>query len=107
MEIYHGDQLIVKDNVLIQPEVIPISSIGNLEEYTHQGTLIFYSTKDNVDKTNLVEMIYNAAETYHEEMEIGVSAMENNGFVIRALGHGGEIMYNFFLYVQEILWALE
>ncbi|MDV7698021.1 urease accessory protein UreD [Chryseobacterium soli] len=107
MEIYHEDQLIVKDNVLIQPEVIPISSIGNLEEYTHQGTLIFYSTKENVDKTNLVEMMYKAAEAHHEEMEIGVSAMENDGFVIRALGHGGEIMYNFFLYVQEILWALE
>jgi urease accessory protein len=33
--------------------------------------------------------------------------MEDNGFVIRTLGHGGELMYNFFLRVQEILWELE
>jgi urease accessory protein len=45
MEIYHEDKLVVKDNVLIQPDLIPINSIGNLEQYTHQGTLIFYSTK--------------------------------------------------------------
>lgn len=107
MEIYHENKLMVKDNVLIQPDVIPIRSIGNLEQYTHQGTLIFYSTKENVDKDALVEAVMDAAGAHCGEMEIGVSAMENNGFVLRALGHGGEVMYNFFLKVQEILWSLE
>lgn len=107
MEIYHENKLMVKDNVLIQPEIIPIRSIGNLEQYTHQGTLIFYSTKESVDKEKLVEAVMAAAEAHYEEMEIGVSAMENNGFVLRALGHGGEVMYNFFLEIQEILWSLE
>ncbi|UIR55783.1 urease accessory protein UreD [Sphingobacterium sp. SRCM116780] len=107
MEIYYDNKLVIKDNVLIQPDLIPISSIGNLEQYTHQGTLIFFSTKDNVNKTELIETIIKASEKHHEEMEIGVSAMENNGFVLRALGHGGEMMYNFFLHVQETLWSLE
>lgn len=107
MEIYHEEKLVIKDNVLIEPDRIPINSIGNLEQYTHQGTLIFYSTKDNVKKEELVEMIVAKAEIHENEMEIGVSAMENNGFVIRALGHGGEVMYNFFVQVQEILWSLE
>lgn len=107
MEIYHNNKLVVKDNVLIQPDMIPISSIGNLEQYTHQGTLIFYSTKENVDKNGLIEEIVEAAVQHHEEMEVGVSAMEDNGFVVRALGHGGEMMYNFFLHIQEILWSLE
>ncbi|AZA77352.1 urease accessory protein UreD [Chryseobacterium sp. G0186] len=107
MEIYHHHKLVVKDNVLIQPDLIPISSIGNLEQYTHQGTLIFYSTKDSVDKNGLIETIVEAAAKHNEEMEVGVSAMEGNGFVVRALGHGGELMYNFFLHVQEILWSLE
>ncbi|MDH6250380.1 urease accessory protein [Chryseobacterium sp. H1D6B] len=107
MEIYHENKLMIKDNVLIQPDLIPISSIGNLEEYTHQGTLIFYSTQENVNKTELIENIIRDAEPHHKELEIGVSAMENNGFVVRALGHGGEIMYNFFLHLQEILWSLK
>ncbi|MET3036112.1 urease accessory protein UreD [Chryseobacterium sp. NRRL B-14859] len=106
MEIYHDNKLAVKDNVLIQPDMIPISSIGNLEQYTHQGTLIFYSTKDNVDKNGLIEEIIEVAGQHRKDMEVGVSAMEDNGFVVRALGHGGELMYNFFLYVQEILWKL-
>ncbi|SHL12041.1 urease accessory protein UreD [Chryseobacterium polytrichastri] len=105
-EIYHKDQLVVKDNILIQPDLIPIKSIGNLEEYTHQGTLIFYTTKKHVDKNALIETIYTHIELQNE-MEVGISAMEDNGFIIRTLGHGGEVMYNFFLTVQEILWALE
>lgn len=105
-EIYHKDKLMVKDKVLIQPDLIPIKSIGNLEEYTHQGTLIFYSTKKNLDKNDLIEIIYTQIESQHE-MEIGISVMEDNGFIIRALGNGGEVMYNFFLKVQEILWELE
>ncbi|MCS3529355.1 urease accessory protein UreD [Chryseobacterium sp. JUb7] len=107
MEIYHENKLIIKDNVLIQPDLIPINSIGNLEKYTHQGTLIFYSTKAGVEKDNLIETIVESAEQYKDEMEVGVSAMEENGFVVRALGHGGEVMYNFFLHVQDILWDLD
>lgn len=107
MEIYHHDKLVIKDNVVIQPDLIPISCIGNLEQYTHQGTLIFYSTKENVDKNGLIEAIIEAAEQHKEDMEVGVSAMEDNGFVVRALGHGGELMYNFFVHIQELLWSLE
>ncbi len=107
MEIYHENKLVIKDNVVIQPDLIPISSIGNLEQYTHQGTLIFYSTKNNVDKNSLVETIVELAEKHKEAMEVGVSTMEDNGFVVRALGHGGELMYNLFLQVQEVLWSLE
>lgn len=107
MEIYHNNKLVLKDNVVIQPDLVPISSIGNLEQYTHQGTLIFYSTKENVDKNGLIEEIVEAAAQHIEDMEVGVSAMDDNGFVVRALGHGGELMYNFFLHIQEILWLLE
>ncbi|SDQ69854.1 urease accessory protein [Chryseobacterium soldanellicola] len=105
-EIYHENKLIVKDNILIQPDLIPINSIGNLEQHTHQGTFIFFSTKDDVKRDELIDNIVEYAERYQGEMEIGVSAMENNGFIIRSLGNGGEIMYNFFLHVQEVLWNL-
>ncbi|WP_343613285.1 urease accessory protein UreD [Flavobacterium sp.] len=106
MEIYHENKLMVKDNVLIQPDLIPINSIGNLEQYTHQGTFIFFSTKENVNKEDLAENIINMSKN-QSEMEIGISTMENNGFVLRAIAHGGEIMYNFFLQVQEMLWSLD
>lgn len=107
VEIYHENKLVIKDNVLIQPDLIPVNGIGNLEQFTHQGTLIFYTTRENIDKEALIESILNADEAKNTDMEIGISAMENNGFIIRTLGHGGEVMYNFFLYVQEKLWALE
>ncbi|MFV0531077.1 MAG: urease accessory protein UreD [Flavobacteriales bacterium] len=104
MEIYHKNKLVIKDNVLIQPDLIPLSSMGNLEQYTHQGSFIFYSTKNSIEKSILVEKVIEIANPYSEELEIGVSEGEYNGFIIRALGDGGEIMYNFFLNVQEMLW---
>ncbi|WP_292011138.1 urease accessory protein UreD [Chryseobacterium sp.] len=105
-EIFHEDKLVIKDNILIQPDLIPISSIGNLEQFTHQGTLIFFTTKDQ-DIPVLIEIIFTLMESYQEEMEIGISEMEEKGFVVRALGYGGEVMYNFFLKIQDILWELE
>jgi urease accessory protein len=57
--------------------------------------LIFYSTRNDINKDQLIETIVEDSERFKGEMEIGVSVMENNGFVVRALGHGGEVMYNF------------
>ncbi|CAA7386237.1 urease accessory protein UreD [Chryseobacterium fistulae] len=105
-EIYHQNKLVLKDNILIQPDLIPINAIGNLEQYTHQGTLIFYTTKEHVHKEQLINTIIESAGKFQNEMEVGVSEMDDNGFVVRSLGYGGEMMYEFFLHIQEILWEL-
>ncbi len=104
-KIYHQNKLVVKDNVLIQPDLIPISSIGILENYTHQGSFIFFSTKSETDKVALVETLLETAKK-HTNVEIGISVLDGNGFVIRALSQGGEAMYNYFLAAQDLLWEL-
>ena len=104
-KIYHQNKLVVKDNVLIQPDLIPISSIGILENYTHQGSFIFFSTKPETDKVTLVETLLETAKK-HTNVEIGISVLDGNGFVIRALSQGGEAMYNYFLAAQDLLWEL-
>lgn len=104
-EIYHNNKLVVKDNILIQPELIPIESIGILENYTHQGSLIFYSTKTDVEKDELVNNLFEVSKN-HTNIEVGISVLDDNGFVIRALSQGGEAMYKYFLEAQDLLWEL-
>ncbi|WEK21721.1 MAG: urease accessory protein UreD [Candidatus Pedobacter colombiensis] len=102
IEVYHDNRLLLKDNVLLKPALMPLESLGMLEGFTHQGTLIFINTK----KEKVLELI----EHFHDEMEkledvtFGISDIQHYGFVIRILGNGAEQLFDFFKQVQHHLW---
>lgn len=102
MEIWHHNKMVLKDNIVLRPAEIPIDSIGILEEYTHQGTLVFFTSNSEDQPSEWVEQIHQES-TLWENMQIGGSLIDG-GFVVRALGQGGEQMYEFFLKIQELLW---
>ncbi|CAM4190962.1 urease accessory protein UreD [Flavobacterium weaverense] len=102
LEVYHHDRLILKDNVLLKPELMPLHSLGLLEGFTHQGTLTYLNTK-NENVTELVEHFYKELENL-TDVTYGISEIQTDGFVIRILGNGGEQMFNFFKKVEESLW---
>lgn len=102
IEVYHEGRLLLKDNVLLQPEIMPLQELGLFEGYTHQGTLLYLNTK-GISVKELIEEFY---EMYHEQsdMEFGISELQKDGFIIRLLGKGGEQLYNIFKNIQGILW---
>ena len=102
VEVYHHDRLILKDNVLLKPEIMPLESMGLLEGFTHQGTLIYLNTR-NEDIEDKIEYFFKELEEL-EDVSFGVSALQAKGFVIRILGNGGEQMFDFFRKVQAVLW---
>ena len=102
VEVYHHDRLILKDNVLLKPEIMPLESMGLLEGFTHQGTLIYLNTR-NEDVEDKIEYLFKELEEL-EDVSFGVSALQAKGFVIRILGNGGEQMFDFFRKVQAVLW---
>lgn len=102
LEVYHHDRLILKDNVLLRPDIMPLSAMGLLEGFTHQGTLVYLNTK-NEDIEDHIEHFYKELEEL-ENVSFGISALEAKGFVIRILGNGGEQMFDFFRKVQSVLW---
>ena len=102
VEVYHHDRLILKDNVLLKPEIMPLESMGLLEGFTHQGTLIYLNTR-NEDVEDKIEYFFKELEGL-EDVSFGVSALQAKGFVIRILGNGGEQMFDFFRKVQAVLW---
>ena len=102
VEVYHHDKLILKDNILLKPEIMPLESLGLLEGFTHQGTLIYLNTK-NQDVQDHIENFFKELEGL-EDVAFGISELQAKGFVIRILGNGGEQMFDFFRKVQEVLW---
>lgn len=102
IEVYHHDRLVLKDNVLLQPTLMPLNSTGLLEGYTHQGTLVYLHTRQGA-VNELIEELFTMMET-EQDIIFGISSVQQKGFVLRILGNGGEQLYNCFLKVQQYLW---
>ncbi len=102
IEVYNDKRLILKDNILLQPGRMPVASIGQLEQFTHQGTLIYLNTR-NRDTGELIEHIQTMLEP-ESDIEFGISATQHTGFVVRCLGNGAEQLFQCFLKIQQYIW---
>lgn len=104
-EIYHQEKLILKDNVLLQPQLANLQTLGQMEGYTHQGTLIYINTGTQEIET----IIENAMTDFKLEKDIafGISQPFSACMIIRVLGNGGEQMFNAFRRIQKEIWTLE
>ncbi len=102
-EIFHHQKLILKDNVLLQPKLVPLDTIGQVENYTHQATFIYLQTHSGIDCDGLTDTIYDMLQD-EEDITFGVSNAGSHGVVLRILGNGGEQLYNCLRKVQQHLW---
>lgn len=102
-EIYINNNLILKDKIILEPQVKPINTVIQLEAYTHQGTLIYLNTDRGSVAHEVIAKIIKIMENV-EDISFGVSEMHVNGFVLRVLGNGGEQLFNCFQQIQNILW---
>lgn len=103
-EIYHNNKLIIKDNILIEPTLMNIDSIGQLEGYTHQATLLHVNTR-NEDLESQVEYLHELL-SHEEDLICGISRPIPNSIIIRVLGNGGEQLLDLFKQIEKYLWGL-
>ncbi len=102
-EICFNDLLILKDKIILEPQVVPVDTVIQLEGYTHQATFIYLNTGNSSVAYELIVEILKIME-YEENISFGVSEMAANGFVLRVLGNGGEQLFNCFQQIQNFLW---
>ena len=104
-EIYHHNKLILKDNILLQPQLATMNTIGQMEGFTHQATLIHINTSEN-RMEELADTLHH--HLMHEEhIAFGVSSPCSHCLIVRVLGNGGEQLYNSFRSIQSLLWQQE
>ncbi|TDO94928.1 urease accessory protein UreD [Flavobacterium sp. 245] len=104
-EVFHNGKLILKDNVLLQPLLADIETLGQMEGFTHQATLIHINTGIQ-DMKSLIEDTFTLLQS-QENVAYGVSQPFANGMIVRMLGNGGEQLYNAFRQIEDKLWNME
>lgn len=97
-EIFQEGVLIFKDNLYIVPEEINLKQFGQYEEYTHQGSLFFFTPE-----TDVIERMEIIRERLSKENGIsyGISKVLNNAYVLRILGNEGEQLYKLFTQIRK------
>lgn len=89
-EVLLNDKLAVKENVLMKPAEIDLLSIGQLEGYTHQASLICIGSVNIEDVTNvLIDLL-----STENDVEFGISTLVVNGLVVRLLGRKSEQLFD-------------
>ncbi|GEO10206.1 urease accessory protein UreD [Segetibacter aerophilus] len=99
-KIFLNRRLMVKENLLIIPSQINVKSIGQLEGFTHQASLIYINETASV--TEAIAEINNKLSV-EENICFGVSGLPVNGVIVRLLGHKAEQLYNCLQDLNELL----
>ena len=103
-EIYSNDLLVLKDKIILEPQISPVNTVIQLEGYTHQATFIYLDTSSSNVVCELITKILKIMEN-EENVSFGISEIAANGFVLRVLGNGGEQLFNCFQQIQNFLWG--
>jgi urease accessory protein len=94
--IYKKGKLVVFENLYMNPSQMNPLSIGQLEGYTHQASLIYFN-----EQTDLKNRKNRCDEFLSEKKDIlfGTSETNGNGLIIKILSQNSE---NLFLLLKEL-----
>ena len=97
-EIFLNNKLIIKENLLVQPSLVDVNAIGQLEGYTHQSTLIYLNEKAAIKP--LIKEITEFLSTQNE-IAFGITSASKNGLIIRLLGYKAEQLFDCLKTISE------
>lgn len=90
-EIFIHDRLVIKENLLVQPALTDVYTLGQWENYTHQASLVCLN--DTIDIANCIEAIHDYLSK-EKDIAFGVSAAPGNGCIARLLGFKAEQLHD-------------
>jgi urease accessory protein len=90
-EIYLNQKLIIKENLLIKPLQIDVNAIGQLENYTHQASLIYLNESCDV---KALKFDINTFLSIQTNIDYGITETPKNGLLVRILGYKGEQLHH-------------
>ncbi|MEO7311852.1 MAG: urease accessory protein UreD [Chitinophagaceae bacterium] len=89
-EVFICDKLVLKENLLIAPATIDVNTIGQLEGYTHQASLIY---QDEHGAIKTISPLINELLSIQNDITFGISTTPVNGLVVRILGQKAEQLH--------------
>lgn len=103
-EIFLKEKLVVKENLLLQPGIVKLDAIGQMEGYTHQATLLYLN-----EKKEMAPLLSVLAEKLEGEdgIAVGVTALPVNGIMVRLLGHKAEQLFQLLQQAAAIICSFK
>lgn len=86
-EIFHDRKLSVKENICMVPKTTDLTSIGQLEGFTHQASLIHYG--ENANAPQIIKQAISFLES-QPEIIFGITTASQKGLLVRILGNQSE-----------------
>ena len=90
-QVFMNGKLVMRENLLMQPDLNNVNSIGQLQGYTHQASLVYLD--EIAEIKSLVPRLYEMLSS-QEEISVGISAAPVNGLVVRILGQKAEQLFD-------------
>ncbi|MFL5745847.1 MAG: urease accessory protein UreD [Niastella sp.] len=90
-DVYIQGRLIIKENLLVQPGVVDLHTIGQWEGFSHQASLII------LDKPGTISQIYEPVITWlqqQNDIAFGISTPTEAAIIIRILGNKAEPLFH-------------
>ena len=89
-QVFVNQKLILKENLLIQPTVMVMQAIGQMEGFTHQASLIYLNEQAPINELSnqIVDYL-----THQPDILFGVSEPAVNGLVVRIVGQRAEQLH--------------
>jgi urease accessory protein len=100
-EVFYKERLILKDNLLLQPDRLNVYAPGQMEGFTHQATLIYADTRADAIPVADALLALLAGEP---DMAYGVSQTAGPAIVLRMLAHGAEQLFACMRKMEALLW---
>jgi urease accessory protein len=99
-EIFLNDKLIIKENLLIEPGVMNVNAMGQLEGFTHQASLIYLC--EQAPGPELSRLLHEFLSGQNEII-FGITAAPVSGLIIRILGHKAEQIHECMVNMGEMI----
>ncbi len=99
-EIYFNNRLMIKENLFLEPNLINLNAIGQLENYSHQASLIYVNGTINVNDFSEKINVYLSKQ---HNIVFGISELQLNGLIVRVLGQKAEQLYDCLKMIALIL----
>jgi urease accessory protein len=99
-KIFLNNQLVLQENLLVQPALLPVQAMGQMEGYTHQASMIWLQPDVDITTVQTQLLLLLGKES---NISFGVTQAPINGLIIRLLGNGAEQLYQCLQNINALL----
>lgn len=87
----------------MEPSLIDPRGIGQMQEFTHQASLVYLDEKADIKK--IIPQLLLLLQ--HTDIKVGITAAPANGIIIRLLGQGAEQLFDYLKLVASVLLQMK